>query len=244
MKISVILPCYNAERYLNACFESLFAQSMRDFEVIFIDDGSLDGSLAIARRCAGRDDRIRVFAQENQGVSAARNLGLSHARGEWITFVDGDDILPPDALETLLSGAAEDVDMVVCPHETFDERGHARRVWPETRWYRQNGEQKKNAAVLRLIEGDCVLNIMCGKLIRRALIEREHIRLVSGVKMAEDALFNLETVLCARNIAYVHHVAYRYRIHSASATGSRRNSEWEAHLPWLVAMRNMLARRG
>lgn len=132
MKISVILPCYNAERHLNACFESLFAQSMRDFEVIFIDDGSLDGSLAIARRCAGRDDRIRVFAQENQGVSAARNLGLSHARGEWITFVDGDDILPPDALETLLSGAAEDVDMVVCPHETFDERGHARRVWPET----------------------------------------------------------------------------------------------------------------
>ena len=123
MKISVILPCYNAERYLNACFESLFAQSMRDFEVIFIDDGSLDGSLAIARRCAGRDDRIRVFAQENQGVSAARNLGLSHARGEWITFVDGDDILPPDALETLLSGAAEDVDMVVCPHETFDEAG-------------------------------------------------------------------------------------------------------------------------
>lgn len=62
MKISVILPCYNAERYLNACFESLLAQSMRDFEVIFIDDGSLDGSLAIARRCAGRDDRIRVFA--------------------------------------------------------------------------------------------------------------------------------------------------------------------------------------
>ena len=65
----------------------------------------------------------------------------------------------------------------------------------------------KRQAVLRLIEGDCVLNIMCGKLIRRALIEREHIRLVSGVKMAEDALFNLETVLCARNIAYVHHVA-------------------------------------
>ena len=67
--------------------------------------------------------------------------------------------MPPDALETLLSGAAEDVDMVVCPHETFDERGHAWRVWPETRWYRQNGEQKKNAVVLRLIEGDCVLNI-------------------------------------------------------------------------------------
>ena len=76
-----------------------------------------------------------LFAGKS-GVSAARNLGLARARGEWITFVDGDDLLPPDAFETLLSGAAEDVDMVVCPHETFDEAGRVRTVWPETRWYR------------------------------------------------------------------------------------------------------------
>ena len=244
MKISVILPCYNAEKYLSACLNSLSSQSMRDFEVIFVDDGSQDGSLAVARHCAERNARIRVFSQANQGVSAARNLGLSHARGEWITFVDGDDELPPDAFETLLSGASEETDVVVCPHETFDEDGHMQPVWPDTHWYRKSGDQKKRAAALRLIEGDCVLNIMCGKLIRRTLIEREHVRLVSGMKMAEDALFNLETVLCARKIAYVHHVAYRYRIHAASATGSRMNSEWEAHLPWLVAMRDMLARRG
>ena len=121
MKISVILPCYNAGAYLSACLDSLFAQSMRDFEVIFVDDGSRDDSLALARRYAERDARIHVISQENQGVSAARNLGLAHARGEWITFVDGDDLLPLDAFETLLSGTAEDVDMVVCPHEKFDE---------------------------------------------------------------------------------------------------------------------------
>ena len=244
MKISVILPCYNAEKYLSACLNSLLAQSMRDFEVIFVDDGSRDGSSAVARRYAERDARIRVFAQENQGVSAARNLGLSHARGEWVTFVDGDDELPPDAFETLLSGAAEETDVVVCPHETFDENGHVQPVWPDTHWDRKSGKRKKHAAALRLIEGDCVLNIMCGKLIRRELIKREQIRLVSGVKMAEDALFNLEAVLCAREIAYVHRIAYRYRLHAASATGSRRGSEWEIHRPWLVAMRDMLARRG
>ncbi len=127
MKISVILPCYNAGAYLSACLDSLLAQSMRNFEVIFVDDGSRDDSLALARRYAERDARIHVFSQENQGVSAARNLGLAHARGEWITFVDGDDLLPPDAFETLLSGAAEDVDMVVCPHETFDETGRSGR---------------------------------------------------------------------------------------------------------------------
>ena len=244
MKISVILPCYNAEAYLSACLDALLSQSMRDFEVIFVDDGSRDDSLAIARRYAERDVRIRVFSQENQGVSAARNLGLAHARGEWITFVDGDDLLPPDAFETLLSGAAENVDMVVCPHETFDEAGRARPVWPENHWYKGTSEQKKHAAALRLIEGDCVLNIMCGKLIRREMIEREQIRLVSGLKMAEDALFNLEAVLCARDIAYVHRIAYRYRIHSQSATGSRLAGEWEAHEPWLAAMRDMLRRRG
>ena len=108
MKISVILPCYNAGAYLSACLDSLLAQSMRDFEVIFVDDGSRDDSLALARRYAERDARIHVFSQENQGVSAARNLGLARARGEWITFVDGDDLLPPDGFETLLSGAAED----------------------------------------------------------------------------------------------------------------------------------------
>ena len=244
MKISVILPCYNVEKYLSACLDSLMAQSMRDFEVILVDDGSRDHSLAVARRYAERDDRIQVFSQANQGVSAARNLGLSHATGEWVTFVDGDDELPPDAFETLLSGAAEKVDMVVCPHETFDEQGHVRPVWPDTHWPRKQGERKKHAAALRLIEGDCVLNIMCGKLIRRALIERERLRLVSGLKMAEDALFNLEAVLCAREIAYVHRIAYRYRLHAASATGSRQGGEWEAHQPWLIAVRDMLARRG
>ena len=244
MKISVILPCYNAEKYLGACLDSILAQSMRDFEVIFVDDGSRDGSLAAARRYAERDARIRVFSQENRGVSAARNFGLAHARGEWVTFVDGDDELPPHAFETLLSGTAEGVDMVVCPHETFDESGRTRPVWPETHWHQKRGERRKRAAALRLIEGDSVLNIMCGKLIRYELIEQERIRLVSGLKMAEDALFNLEAALCARNIAYVHRVAYRYRIHSQSATGRRRGSEWDAHLPWLVAMRDMLARRG
>ena len=117
MKISVILPCYNAGRYLSACLDiACSPRACGDFEVIFVDDGSRDGSLATgAALCRAGRRASDVFAQENQGVSAARNLGLAHARGEWITFVDGDDLLPPDALETLLSGAAEDVDMVVCP---------------------------------------------------------------------------------------------------------------------------------
>ena len=244
MKVSIIIPCYNSEAYLGACMDSVLAQTMEDFEAILIDDGSVDGTLAVAQAYAERDTRVRVLAQENRGVAAARNLGLEHARGEWITFVDSDDLLPEDALQTMLSGAGGDVDMVVCAHETFDGRGSLETVIPQTRWMDRRGEDQRRAAALRLIEGDCVLNIMCCKLHRRALIEREGLRLQAGVRIAEDALFNLEAVLCGRGIAYVNRVAYRYRMHGASAMHAQAAGEMERHRLWLIAMRDMLLRRG
>ena len=105
---------------------------MTQSEVLLVDDGSKDDTLSIAQKYAARDARIQVLHQDNAGVSAARNRALGQAKGEWATFVDGDDILPPNAFETLLSGAGERVDLVVCPHETFDETGHSEPVFPET----------------------------------------------------------------------------------------------------------------
>ena len=244
MTISIIIPCYNSAKYLRACMDSVLSQTYADFEAILIDDGSKDDTLAIAREIEKQDARVRVLAQENSGVAAARNLGLDHAQGEWITFVDSDDLLPEDALETLLSAAGDGVDMVVCAHETFDENGPIETVIPQSRWMDKRGEARRRAICLRLIEGDCVLNIMCSKLHRRALIELERLRLARGVRMAEDALFNLEAVLCGGRTAYVNRVAYRYRMHAASATQSDRTSEYDKHLPWLSAMGEMLLRRG
>ena len=93
MKLSVIIPCYNAERYLGECLDSVLSQSETDFEVILVDDGSRDGTLAIAKNYASRDARVTALHQENAGVCAARNLGLDRAQGEWVTFVDADDLL-------------------------------------------------------------------------------------------------------------------------------------------------------
>ena len=244
MTISIIIPCYNSEAYLGACMDSVLAQSFTDFEAILIDDGSKDHTRAVAESYAQKDPRVRVLAQENAGVAAARNLGLAHAAGEWVAFVDSDDLLPADALNTLLSGASDQIDMVVCAHETFDEKGNCEIVFPESRWMDKRGEMQRRAAALRLIEGDNVLNIMCNKLHRRALLERESIRLKQGVRIAEDALFNLEAVLCGRGIAYVNRVAYRYRTHSASAMHTQTSGELQRHMPWLVAMRDMLIARG
>ena len=244
MKISVIIPCYNSERYLAECLDSILAQSEQDFEILLVDDGSRDSTLSVAQAYAQQDARIHAYHQENAGVCAARNLAMEHAQGEWITFVDSDDLLVPDAFERMLGAVKDDVDMVVCAHETFDENGRREAVWPDTRWMDLRGEEKREAVALRLIEGDSVLNIMCNKLHRRALIEKEGLRLKKGIAIAEDALFNLEAVLCGRGVAYVHHIAYRYRVHSQSATQKRTLGEFDTHRPWLVAMRMMLERRG
>ena len=96
MKISVIIPVYNTERFLPRCIESVLSQSFSDFELLLIDDGSTDSCSAICNAYSEKDNRVLVFHQDNSGVSSARNLGLDHAQGEWVTFIDSDDFVEKD----------------------------------------------------------------------------------------------------------------------------------------------------
>jgi CDP-glycerol glycerophosphotransferase len=105
-RISVVVPVYNVEAYLEECLQSIARQTVSDLEVILVDDGSTDGSRAIADAFADRDGRFRVIGQANAGLSAARNTGIDAAGGEYLAFVDSDDVLPVDAYERLL-GALE-----------------------------------------------------------------------------------------------------------------------------------------
>ena len=100
-RISVIVPVYNGEKYLPICMKSLLEQTYRDLEILLVDDGSKDGSGALCDAYAAKDPRVRVIHQENQGVSGARNTGLDHATGAYVTFVDGDDYVEADYLERL-----------------------------------------------------------------------------------------------------------------------------------------------
>lgn len=113
MKISLIIPVYNVEKYLKRCLDSVLAQTFKDFEAICVDDGSQDSSHEILTDYAMRDKRIRIYTQENKGLSGARNTGLDAASGEWITFLDSDDFLPAHALETFMRVAEESGESVV-----------------------------------------------------------------------------------------------------------------------------------
>ncbi len=107
VKVSVIVPVYKAEKYLDICLDSLINQTFEDFEVICVNDGSPDNCINILRNYSKLDSRIKIFSQKNQGLSSARNTGLKYAKGEYITFVDSDDFLAPSALEKMYSNITE-----------------------------------------------------------------------------------------------------------------------------------------
>lgn len=104
--ISIIIPAYNVEKYITECLDSLLGQTYSDFEVVVVDDGSTDGTAAAVARVAAADGRVRLVRRANGGVSAARNAGIEASRGEWLMFVDGDDMLLPGGLAALADVAA------------------------------------------------------------------------------------------------------------------------------------------
>ena len=113
-KVSVIIPVYNVEEYLRECLDSVVNQTLKDIEIICVNDGSTDNSLAILEEYAAKDERLRVFTQENQGQSVARNLAMEKARGEYIGFVDSDDWIDLDFYEKLYRAAVKAQADIAC----------------------------------------------------------------------------------------------------------------------------------
>ena len=129
--ISIIVPVYNSEKYLDACIDSILSQSFRDFELILVDDGSKDSSAQICDEYASQDTRVRVIHKANGGVSAARNDGLDIAKGEYITFIDSDDWVERESLSTISN--YRDYDIVFFSHRLVYEGGYISEFLFETK---------------------------------------------------------------------------------------------------------------
>jgi len=185
--ISVIIPVYNRERYLGKCMESVLSQSYQSFEVIVVDDGSADSSGQIADTMAGMDSRVHVLHQENSGVSAARQAGIDIAEGDWICFLDSDDILPPDALMNYSRLAQSDVQIIV------------------------SGVERELDAEQYLvgITGYSICPALWGKLFRTDFLRRFMPRLPRELVMGEDMIANLVLGLDVQNIATLPMLQYQ-----------------------------------
>ena len=222
--ISVIVPVYNAEKYLHKCIDSILAQTYSNFELLLIDDGSKDHSHEICVDFSKKDERIKVLNKRNGGVSTARNLGLDTAAGDWVTFVDADDTLSRDFLAHLVTGIDECVSLVVSNCDVIMKG----KVY-QSHVTLMNTTVSGNQMLIRLLKGDNVRNEVWAKLFRRSFIGNE--RFSSRIVIGEDLLFLLTCCYAGAEdkIRFVPYSDYHYVINESSAMGKpiNRTCEYE-----------------
>lgn len=216
-RVSIVVPVYRVENYLGQCVESLLAQTLRDMEIILVDDGSPDGSGAIADNYAAQDRRVRVIHQSNAGLGPARNAGIAAARGEYIGFVDSDDWVTPEMFERLYEAARQcRADIAVSGHRDVAQgRVLVTKVHPLAGQTLQ-GEAEIQPVRMRLFghapqdrETEAFPMSVCMSLYRREVVERGQLRFCHI--LSEDTLFNLQAYRCARIITFTGGTDYCYR---------------------------------
>lgn len=188
-KVSIIMPVYNKERYIEKSINSIINQSFTEWELIIINDGSTDSTLEVCHQFT--DVRVRIFSVENGGVSKARNIGLSKAYGEYITFVDGDDYLDLDYLKNLYNPQYE---MSICGLTKVKASGEIiGEILPIN-----SGEQNLDVFFKRFYKEQMnsgIYGFVAGKMIRKTLLETYKIRFNTNITLAEDYEFFLYTLL-------------------------------------------------
>jgi len=229
VKVSVILPVYNVAPYLEETFESLIHQSLSDFEIIAVNDGSTDHSEEIIKKYQQLDARVIFFSQNNQGQSAARNLALRHARGKYIYMMDSDDVISnPDALQICYDYAEKNqADFIFFDGESFSEAKKHRTSWNTKRTHlvEENTRYDGNYLLNLMLDTqahNCVVWLL---FIRRDFIKRIGLGFHDGI-IHEDELFTTILTLSSDNIFCLRQNLVGHRIRTASTMGinfSKRN---------------------
>ena len=221
-KVSIIVPVYGVEDYICPCVESALNQTFTDFELILVDDGSPDGCGAILDEYALSDRRVRVIHKENGGLSSARNAGLDVAKGKYIYFLDGDDAMFPNLLETAVPQMDEGFDLVAFNFEAI-MNGVADARWgryiPERREYLFPGPEARWTFLYRVF-GRCGIHWEAwNRIFRRDLIEQWHIRFADNRKIfAEDLCFSYCYLAHARRVLTLPDALYHYIVRPDSIT--------------------------
>lgn len=214
-KISVVVPAYNIEKYLERCIESILCQSHRELEIIIVDDGSSDGTPQIVDGLCKRDERVAVIHKENGGVTSARFAGMKAATGDWIGFIDGDDVIEPDMYERLLSNADKyGADISHCGYQM---------IFPSrVDYYYNTGKlvvQDKKRGLKDLLESAFVEPGLCNKLFR-ANIVRDFLKsgeMDMSIKINEDLLMNFYLFSRAEKSVFEDVCPYHYMVQGQSA---------------------------
>lgn len=223
--ISIVIPIYNAEKYLEECLNSIKNQTYKNFEVIMVNDGSKDESETICKRFLEYDARFRYFTKENGGVSSARNLGLDNVKGDFITFIDSDDWIAENHLELLINSIKKtNSDIVVSCYKEFDNNidTYYTIVYTKQEKNLLNFEKMNRDDFLtifpKLMSLNVCFNNAVAKLFRKELVN--NLRFDTSIKYGEDLDFYFSLYLNVESISYVDELTYVYRIHGDSTTSN------------------------
>lgn len=219
--VSLIIPIYNAEKYLRRCLDSAMQQTFSDMEIIVVNDGSDDSSLDICREYEQLDSRFRVIDKANTGVSDSRNCALEAAQGEYLQFLDSDDWLAPDATESLVYAAKKfDCDLVIADFYRVDGA-----VFTEKQHIRERGllTREQYAEYMMQDPADFYYGVLWNKLYRRSIIDRYQIRMNPDLRWCEDFLFNLSFIRYAERFTAIQTPIYYYM----KRKGSIVSTDWK-----------------
>lgn len=221
--ISIIIPVYNAERYLSECIESLLLQTLSSCEFIFVNDGSKDNSQNIIQSFQEKDNRIQIINQKNQGVSVARNNGIDAAKGNYIGFLDADDYVTPIFFESLYNQAQQSNCDVVVSRYTKEIKGNFFKSPTSFNEGIKYDAVFLNEKILPYMIQKDNLNSCWNKIFKADLLKSNAIYFPKNVALGEDGLFNFKAFHFAKSIIFINESGYFYREVEGSA--SRNNIE-------------------
>lgn len=248
MLLSIIIPIYNAEKYLRQCIDSIVAQTVSGWEAVLVDDGSSDGSAAICDEYARRDDRFRVYHRQNGGVGRARNYGLDMARGEVVSFVDADDWLDVHFYERLMPLMGDNDLVYVSDMHHYADGTMVAHEAPAVHVCRRDEVER---TLLYLKDNRArypFFGFTWNKLFRADIIREHHLRFVEDLTLCEDEAFTDDYCKYLERMAVVSDPLYHYRAGLSGLTGRKKDEKEffrlidhitmitpNYHLPQLVA---------
>ena len=242
--ISIIVPVYNVEKYLDECIQSIVSQSYTDWECILIDDGSTDNSGLLCDKWAKQDNRIKVIHQENQGVSAARNQGIDNSKGEFITFIDSDDWVESEYLQTLFQPTLKQPTDLIVTGIIQDYSNENSTIYQPN--YSLTFElTSSNITHFVELNQKYLLYGPTSNLYRSDFVRQYQIRFCNNTSYGEDLLFNYQYLEHVRTITCVNQSHYHYRIISSGTLSSTfRANQFEIDYEQWKVLQSFYQRKG
>lgn len=228
-RVSIIIPAYNVETYISAGIESACGQTEKDIEIIIVDDGSTDRTWNVIQQYAARDHRILSYHQDNAGVSAARNKALEMASGEYVLFLDSDDWLEANTVETLLQNADPSGKTLVCS-DCYFAKVLAGEITREQQGKDSKSREYTKDEALHSIGRTTPMKLTssCYKLFNRHLIEDRNLRFHLGIHQGEDGLFVFEYLLRVEKVKYIPQPLWNILKRSGSACSAGYTKKWNS----------------